>query len=197
TAGRYSASGDVSTFGDGPYLNLSIAQPGQHDSGHYVCVASITDKTSTLAKLTYDLNVQEQVLTDDEIRALVLTLAGKIDRAETANSNLVNTITRLEQQNLDLQQNLTDAAGENDNLRANFSSLELRLRAAEKQLEQERRDNNFTDSDVLRKIADLENQILVISSTPSTTQMTTTVAPMNCSCCDDYADIARDVGQLQ
>ena len=30
------------------------------DSGHYVCVTSITDKTSTLAKLTYDHNIHEK-----------------------------------------------------------------------------------------------------------------------------------------
>ncbi|KAK3801098.1 hypothetical protein RRG08_029358 [Elysia crispata] len=194
--GRYTASGDVSQLRNGPYLNISISQPNKNDSGHYVCVASITDKTSTLAKLTYDLNIQEEGLSEDEIRALVLTVAGKIDRVEMANSNLVKTITRLERQNMDLQKNLTDAAGENNNLRANFSSLELRLKAVEQQLEQERRENNSTDSDVLTKITDLENQILGINLIPGGSGNTNTVVS-NCSCCDAYADISKDVSQLQ
>ena len=138
----------------------------------------------------------EPGLSEDEIRALVLTVAGKIDRVEMANSNLVKTITRLERQNMDLQKNLTDAAGENNNLRANFSSLELRLKAVEQQLEQERRENNSTDSDVLTKITDLENQILGINLIPGGSGNTNTVVS-NCSCCDAYADISKDVSQLQ
>ncbi|KAK3782319.1 hypothetical protein RRG08_027867 [Elysia crispata] len=130
------------------------------DSGHYVCVTSITDKTSTLAKLTYDHNIHEK-----------------------------------ERQNVDLQKNLMNT-GENDNLRANYSSLELRLKAVEEQLEQERKENNFSDSDVLTKKQTWkirpQSSNLILGRSGNTNTVVS-----NCSCCDAYADIAKDMSQLQ
>ena len=111
------------------------------------------------------------------------------------NSNLVKTITRLERQNVDLQKNLMNT-GENDNLRANYSSLELRLKAVEEQLEQERKENNFSDSDVLTKKQTWkirpQSSNLILGRSGNTNTVVS-----NCSCCDAYADIAKDMSQLQ
>ncbi|GFS24898.1 hypothetical protein ElyMa_001674300 [Elysia marginata] len=150
----------------------------------------------TLVKLTYDLTVAKQDLTDKELRELVFTLAGKLDRVEVANSNMVSTITLLERQNINLLNNITTAYGENGALKSNVSTLERRLQAVERELEQERKENNNSDSAVLTKITDLENQISVMNFTFGSSGNSNTGAA-NCSCCDAYADITNDVGKLQ
>ena len=138
------------------------------------------------------------VLSDEQMRELVFVLKNKIDGVETVNSNLVSTITQLERQNMDLRGNLSNALGESADLKSNISSLELRLLKVEQALEQERKENNVTDSDVLKMITDLENQVSNITATSgiNSNPNAAIVAP-NCSCCSGYADLANDVGQLQ
>ncbi|GFO07960.1 hypothetical protein PoB_003446500 [Plakobranchus ocellatus] len=192
---RLSAEGNLTNPGVGAHLNLTIANPTEQDSGHYVCIASITDKTATLVKLSYDLNVTYQDLSKEHLKTAIINLGQKVDLLEADNSNLLSTISQLQQQTTELAGNLTSVQIENGNLKTGLSSLERRLQTVEKELAQERNENNVTDSDVLKMIDDLTDKISNISSLSANNN--NQMAMPNCSCCDTYGNLTNDVATLQ